>query len=208
MALASMLATVGLGFLLLPSDSRAFWSEVLPETGRIGAPSYVANQSVKGLLARFLGDEAPALDPAWFALASVVGLVLVLAAARLAALGDRAAGLWVAALGMLMASPVSWSHHWVWLAPLALAVLCSEARRDVPRPARWAVAAMLGSALLQVIWWVPSRDGRELEWNAWQVLLGNAYVWCALLMTVALVPLAVAQVRALLAGRGGVGSAA
>ncbi|WP_180802188.1 glycosyltransferase 87 family protein, partial [Kytococcus schroeteri] len=46
-ALASMLATVGLGFLLLPSDSRAFWSEVLPETGRIGAPSYVANQSVK-----------------------------------------------------------------------------------------------------------------------------------------------------------------
>ncbi|MFC0360265.1 glycosyltransferase 87 family protein [Kytococcus schroeteri] len=207
-ALASMLATVGLGFLLLPSDSRAFWSEVLPETGRIGAPSYVANQSVKGLLARFLGDEAPALDPAWFALASVVGLVLVLAAARLAALGDRAAGLWVAALGMLMASPVSWSHHWVWLAPLALAVLCSEARRDVPRPARWAVAAMLGSALLQVIWWVPSRDGRELEWNAWQVLLGNAYVWCALLMTVALVPLAVAQVRALLAGRGGVGSAA
>ncbi|WP_374927860.1 glycosyltransferase 87 family protein [Kytococcus sedentarius] len=205
-AIGSMLATVAIGFLLLPGNSRAFWTEVLPETGRIGAPSYVANQSVKGVLARFLGDEAPALDPAWFGISLVVGLVLVLAAARLAALGDRSAGLWVASLGMLLASPVSWSHHWVWLVPLALAVLCSAARDDVPRVAHWATGGMLAAAVLQVIWWVPSRDGRELEWNAWQMVLGNAYVWGGLLLTLALVPLALRQVRELLAGRGGVGS--
>lgn len=205
-ALGAMLATIGLGFLVLPGDSRAFWTEVLPETGRIGAPSYVANQSVKGVLARFLGDEAPALDPAWFVISVVVGVVLVLAAARLSALGDRSAGLWVASIGMLLASPVSWSHHWVWMVPLALAVLCSAARKDVPRLARWAAGGMLAAAVLQVIWWVPSRDGRELEWNAWQMVLGNAYVWGGLLLTVALVPLAARQVRELLAGRGGVGS--
>ena len=205
-ALGAMLATIGLGFLVLPSDSRAFWTEVLPETGRIGAPSYVANQSVKGVLARFLGDEAPALDPAWFVISVVVGVVLVLAAARLSAVGDRSAGLWVASIGMLLASPVSWSHHWVWMVPLALAVLCSAARKDVPRLARWAAGGMLAAAVLQVIWWVPSRDGRELEWNAWQMVLGNAYVWGGLLLTVALVPLAARQVRELLAGRGGVGS--
>ncbi|WP_462416968.1 glycosyltransferase 87 family protein [Kytococcus sp. Marseille-QA3725] len=207
-ALASMAATVGVGFLALPGNSRAFWTEVLPETGRIGAPSYVANQSVKGLLARFLGDESPALDPAWFGISLVVGVVLVLAAARLAALGERSSGLWLAAVGMLLASPVSWSHHWVWLVPLALAVLCSEARREVPRAARWAVAAMLGAALLQSIWWVPSRDGREMEWNAWQMLWGNAYVWTGLLLTMAVLPLAAQQVRELAHGRGGVGSAA
>ena len=136
----------------------------------------------------------------------VVGVVLVLAAARLSAVGDRSAGLWVASIGMLLASPVSWSHHWVWMVPLALAVLCSAARKDVPRLARWAAGGMLAAAVLQVIWWVPSRDGRELEWNAWQMVLGNAYVWGGLLLTVALVPLAARQVRELLAGRGGVGS--
>ncbi len=203
-SVASMLATIAIGFAVLPRTSWDFWTQVLPETGRIGAPSYVANQSVKGLLARFLGDESPALDPAWFVGALLVGVVLVLAGGRLAALGDRSAGLWLACLGMLMASPVSWSHHWVWIAPLVLALLLSAARRDVPYLAWVGVGAMTVAAALQVIWTVPFRDGREMEWNAWQMVLGNSYVLAGLVVAVAAVPLAVRQGRDLLAGRGGV----
>lgn len=197
-AVASAVGTALLGLLVLPADSRAYWTEVLLETDRIGTPEYQTNQSIKGVVARFVGPDSGLLDPAWFVVSLVVGLVAVLAAARLSRRGHEAAGLSVAAVGMLLASPVSWSHHWVWVVLLVGSLVFTAARTEVPALARWSALALAGAMVLEMIWWVPGRDGVELEWNAWQVVVGNVYVWCGLVLLAALLPLAARQVRALL----------
>jgi len=109
------LATFGLGFLILPRESKIYWGELLPDTSRVGGGGYVDNLSLRGALLHFTGPEVDVTLP-W--------LLLVLAAAvaagvviRLAALaGADLLALGTAALLMLLASPVSWSHHWVWVA--------------------------------------------------------------------------------------------
>jgi len=70
------------------------------------------------------------------------------------------------ALVVLLVSPVSWSHHWVWCVPILLAVWRV-------RPLAAAVGAFV--FLLSPHWWWDSDDG----WTALTLTLGNVYVWCA-----------------------------
>ncbi len=76
---------------------------------------------------------------------------------------------------VLLASPVSWSHHWVWVAPalmvLTLEVLRAPSRRNV------AVAVGIGAVfLIGPHHLLPAGDGRELAWALPQHLVGGAYV--------------------------------
>ncbi|MFF3037802.1 glycosyltransferase 87 family protein [Arthrobacter citreus] len=127
------LATFGLGFLILPRESKTYWGELLPDTSRVGGGAYVDNLSFRGALLHFAGPEADVTVP-W--------LLLCLAAAAAAAVIIRLAtmagmdllALTAAALLMLLASPVSWSHHWVWAA--LFLPLAGAAVRGLPRQRR------------------------------------------------------------------------
>lgn len=55
--------TVLLGAFVLPAASVDFWTRRLYETGRVGKPWIVDNQSLQGLIARALGEPSP--GPAW-----------------------------------------------------------------------------------------------------------------------------------------------
>ena len=109
------LATFGLGFLILPRESRTYWSELLPDTSRIGGAGYVDNLSLKGAILHFGGPGFPA-DVPWL----ILSLLAVAAAAfiirRAGIQGRPFTALAATALLMLLISPVSWSHHWVWVA--------------------------------------------------------------------------------------------
>lgn len=109
------LASFGLGYLILPRESRTYWLDLLPDTSRIGGAGYVDNLSIKGAILHFAGPDFP-VDLPWL----VLSLLAVAAAALIIRLagnrGDRFTALAATALLMLLISPVSWSHHWVWAA--------------------------------------------------------------------------------------------
>lgn len=174
-ALASTVASIGVGWLVMPDDSRQYWFHTLKETGRIGAPYFAGNQSLKGFVFR-LGLADGASTALWLAL-SVIAVVLAAAwMYRLLARDAVATAVMVNAAAILLVSPVSWSHHWVWVAPALL--IAGSAIVD-GRRGRGFVAAFVVAVLLFYVgpqWVLPSRHDRELSWAWWQQILGSSYV--------------------------------
>lgn len=148
---AGFLATVLLGWLLRPVESLQFWLEILPDTSRIGGAGYVDNLSIKGALLHF-GVPAAAVTLPWVVLSLLV-VVLAAAVIRLAsAQGARTVAMSATALAMLLISPVSWSHHWVWVAAVlpAFAWTLREAP-DRYRRLRAVMTAVLAFSVLAFI---------------------------------------------------------
>lgn len=161
--------TVAAGQLVLPGASTSYWTDGLLRPGRVGPPALAHNQSVSGALTRLLDAPPPTL--VWLAVAGPLALgVLALAAAAWRA-GDRGLGSCVAAVAMLLASPVSWSHHWVWAVPMAL-VLWERSR--------WVAGAWAVVFVARPVLWPPWGAGREYAWAPWEHALGNAYLLAAL----------------------------
>ncbi len=182
-AFASFVGFGLLGAALAPTDSREYWFGALLDPGRVGGLPFVGNQSLHGVLVRLgLPDEVRSVLWALLGLA-VVALVWV-AVVRTRRAGADLAGLLAVAAGGLLISPVSWSHHWVWVAP-GVVLLAAVVRRR-PRLA-WAAVPLVLLFVVAPQWLLPYRDGRELRWHWWQHLVGNAYVWTALAVLVALV---------------------
>lgn len=114
-ATATFLATVVVGFLVLPRDSTYFWLRGgFDDVARITSDP-VANTSLKGLFIRLHLGGAPMVGTTG-ALALAALAVAVLAWRR----GHSVLGVAVAGMASAALSPFSWSHHWVWVVPLAI----------------------------------------------------------------------------------------
>jgi alpha-1,2-mannosyltransferase len=112
-ATVTFLATVVLGFLVLPRDSTYFWLRGgFADVARITSDP-VANTSLKGLFVRMHLGAVPT-TAAVAALAVVALAVAVLAWRR----GHAVLGMAVVGMASAALSPFSWSHHWVWVVPL------------------------------------------------------------------------------------------
>ncbi len=191
-AVATFAATVAIGFITAPSAARQYWGGDFLVGDKIGQ-SYVGNQSLKGVLLRLL-DESTAADRLYVLVAIIVVVAGLWLAVRAHRAGDELLAVVVTALTMLLVSPISWSHHWVWVA-LVLVLL---ADRILRRPLGWAPPVLAGLVVLTwawfgrigddgrsdprlavlpqgLIWRVPRRDGRELAWHGIQHLTGNLY---------------------------------
>ncbi|QCY46495.1 Polyprenol-phosphate-mannose-dependent alpha-(1-2)-phosphatidylinositol mannoside mannosyltransferase [Glutamicibacter creatinolyticus] len=136
-------ATIAVGWLVAGGESMTFWSSLLESATRVGDPAAMYNLSLNSLLFH-LGLEGSAQKLAWAA--ACLGMVLLgYAAIRLAQRrGDVLAAISVNALVMLAISPVSWFHHWVWIA-LGLPVVWVAAWR------RRGIARALGRGLCLVL---------------------------------------------------------
>ena len=120
MACAGFAFTVLLGFVILPKDSAKWWFDGLfVQGGRTGFTGWAGNQSLNGLITRLTGSIDGAKS-AWIVAAVLVGVTGVTGAALLDRKGHPGPGLLMAALTGLLVSPISWDHHWVWIAPGAL----------------------------------------------------------------------------------------
>jgi Glycosyltransferase family 87 len=201
-AAAAFVVTVLVGFPLLPHASRQWWLHgYFLQASRTGFIGEMLNQSERGLITRLIGSVASA-QPVWLATAIVTGILGLAAAMVLDRAGNTFAGLMVCALTALLVSPISWDHHWVWVAP-GLAVLVDAAVRagsGWPRAGWIAAAAAVvvafgawprlwphaGTGLLQggLIWYAPvsafsSGDNPayvEYHWRGLQEIAGNLYV--------------------------------
>ncbi|WP_280467483.1 glycosyltransferase 87 family protein [Nocardia cyriacigeorgica] len=173
--IASAIGAVGLGFLVFPSDSMEYWFHTLADTGRIGPPYYAGNQSLKGLAFR-LGVSDSLATVIWISLSLVAIGLAALWMRRLIEAGASVAALMVNAAAILLVSPVSWSHHWVWVAPALLVTADAIARGRRNPLLIGAVTAMTVMFLIGPHWLLPHEADRELDWSWWQQMLGSGYV--------------------------------
>lgn len=153
--------TVLLGWLMRPAESFQFWLEILPDTSRIGGAGYVDNLSIKGALLHFGVPEAGVTVP-WLLLSMLVvgaGAMVIKAASDQ---GARVVAISATALTMLLISPVSWSHHWVWMAAVLPAFAWTL--RETPhrqQVTRWLMGGVLGASII-VFFFSPKRIGEAL----------------------------------------------
>ena len=186
-ALAGFAGTVALGALVLPGASVEFWTRRLFETTRVGKAWIVDNQSLQGLAARLAHTAEP--GALWLIPAVLVALAgAVLARDVYLRHGRDGWGVLVTALGALLVSPISWSHHWVWCVPL-LALLAPP---GAGRRARWGRRAALAVGVVftaRSLWLVPKAGGLDLRLAWWCQPLASPYplLAVALLAAVAVV---------------------
>jgi alpha-1,2-mannosyltransferase len=184
--------TVGLGFVLLPRASAVYWGDQILRPSKY---FHLDNQSLNGVILR-LTHAGPDAHGYWLIAAVVVGIaglaVSILASRR----GHELLGLVECAATGLLVSPISWSHHYVYVVP-ALVLAAYGPRRLGYR--------ILGAALLVGLfgWWplpignqggydpaakllprgllllAPNRGNSgtvEFTWRGLELIVGNYYV--------------------------------
>ncbi len=133
-AVGAFLLTVAAGFAALPHESRQYWLDGLfLSPDRVGPVDWVGNQSLYGALVRLAGSEQAA-RPYWLAAAAVTAAAGLWAAAGQSRRGAELSAVATCAVTGLLISPISWSHHWVWIAPVL--VLAADAAVRAARRAR------------------------------------------------------------------------
>lgn len=145
-----------------PGLSLGFWTGLAAgDTGLGDSIVYYSNQSVMGTWLRLFGVGALAKLCA-LAACAVVAALGVVTAVRWHRRGEPVFAICLIGVTSLLASPVSWSHHFVWVVPMGLALLTG------PSP-RWL-------RLLTLVWvgWVAAAPFKRLP-NGGDVEL--AYTW-------------------------------
>lgn len=130
-ALVTFAASIVLGAVLAPADSVTFWSGRLSGVGTPLDLGYVDNQSLRGILVR-LGGTGPVTIGLWCVAAAAVGAAALVLARRCVREGAPLLGAAVLAVAGTLVSPISWSHHWVWVLAFG-PVLVEHARRSRSR---------------------------------------------------------------------------
>ncbi|GAA1993774.1 glycosyltransferase 87 family protein [Amycolatopsis minnesotensis] len=170
-ALATFASASALALLVLPGDTVRYLTTGMFNDHFAAGKSWVGNQSWQGFLARTVPDGwAPPLTVLFVAVCAAATAFLV---RRLYRAGDERAALLVTAGCSVLVSPISWTHHWVWVVP-ALSYLLARRRM-------WQAVAV---ATVYTGWTtavVPGGGGREHGWTFAQALVGNAYLISAVL---------------------------
>jgi alpha-1,2-mannosyltransferase len=142
-AVLTFAAAIGLGFLLAPADSVVYWVEgTFAAASRISDVAATTNHSWGGLLAR---ADAPSWTYPVGTIAIGAGGLAV--AVRVHRRGDELLAVTLCGLLSAAVAPFAWSHHFVWVAPLA--VLLAQRAAAGGRAAGGALAVLL---LVSVAW--------------------------------------------------------
>ena len=120
-------ATVAVSVAVIGQQARYYFTDLLGDASRIGPIGTSFNQSWRGAISRILGRDA-GYGPAVLA-AIAVTAVLALLAWRALDAADRLGRLLVVELFGLLVSPISWTHHWIWLLPLMIWLAARNARK-------------------------------------------------------------------------------
>jgi alpha-1,2-mannosyltransferase len=162
------------GALLLPTDTVSYLTGGMLGGDDATGNAWGGNQSLNGLLQRLTGQASWAFAVAAVSAGACV-VVALLVARKLHTRGEALGAVLVTGCAGALASPISWSHHWVFVVPLA-ALLVRQVRSSSAREPR----VLLGALVVVFSGWalfvVPMGEGHELRWNPVQLLLGDAYV--------------------------------
>lgn len=134
--------------LVLPRESWQFFTALLWDTDRVGFLGGSANQSVNGILARFVAPEAPS-TLLWASLSAALVVVGYRRVRRAVRTGDTLAAITLIGLLGVLISPASWPHHIVWVLPAVVILGAALRRHWVEVGARGLTTAALARADLR-----------------------------------------------------------
>jgi hypothetical protein len=158
-----------IGYLVNPAASRLYWTKLFYDTKRVSVP-YISNQSVYSAVVRILGGighVGPWLDVVSLVLGAA-GLALAVSLARRE---DWLGATAVTGVTGLLVSPVSWTHHWVWVLP-ALVVLLRGGKG-----ARIAAACGYFLFVLAPNWFTPhTHSDGQFGFHGVVTLVANCFV--------------------------------
>lgn len=171
-------ATVGISVVVVGDQTRYYFTELLGDAHRVGPIATSFNQSWRGAISRILGHDVGFGPPLVVAL--VVTAVLAVLAWRALDGADQLGRLIVVELFGLLLSPISWTHHWVWLVPLMIWAIHGAGRPL--RGARIAGWGWLALTLIGVPWLLSFAQP-----TIWQIGRPWYLAWAGLIYTVAAV---------------------
>lgn len=177
-SIASFAAATLLAFVIAPSDSLFYWTDrVFNATSmRIGGP--LANESVVASLEKLGMTGFPlTLTAVLLAVAVLAGTWFGTRAAL--AGGDLVLALGTTAAGVLLLSPISWSHHWVLALPTgAIVLLRGYQRHHGP-------LLVSGWLAVVILWLAPHYSLPSVSrWDVLDDIIGSTYQLLALALLV------------------------
>jgi alpha-1,2-mannosyltransferase len=176
-AAAAVVATLA-GFAFAWRDSFQYWTETVRNTDRIGTVTLNTNQNIAGALARMGLGEGERFVVWTLACFAVLSLT-VWAARRVMRADQPVLALVCVAMFGLVVSPVSWSHHWVWVLPTVIVSTVVAYRQ---RHVALGLVTLAGVALMV---WTPiplMPEHHETSASLWRQLAGGSYLWWAIAM--------------------------
>ena len=175
---ASFVVCGALAWAVWPGLSRTYWFHDLLQVKRIGTIAYSGNQSWYAVVHRapFHGHGSTAV---WLALSVVTIALGTFVAWRCDQTGRRSFALVPIALLALLVSPVSWSHHWIWVI-LVPPLLVGRGRAQVTAGVRASMWVLVALTIAAPYWWLnagAADDALEALLPAWAFVL--LAVWSA-----------------------------
>lgn len=191
-AITSIASGVGftlLAFLLLPSSSKVYWTETLSDPSRIGNLSYITNQSVRGMFSRLVHDHQDVVEWIWMGSVALTLIGVAVAMFRVLKAGSPHGAVLLNSLIALLCSPVSWSHHWVWLIPVALGFAAGAWSQRHSAPATAATSMVMAlittiPMLVPTFWNMPYDSEAAPAWPLALHPSGSSYVVIAIAIVI------------------------
>lgn len=133
-AVCTAIATTLVAAVVTPSETWHFYTSLAWDSDRVGFLGGSANQSMNGLIARIMAPHDPS-KAIWLALVLAVGIPVAVRIRKAILAGDDLAALTMTGLLGILVSPVSWSHHIVWVIPASVIIchrLIKASNTDTP----------------------------------------------------------------------------
>jgi alpha-1,2-mannosyltransferase len=148
---ATVVVVTAAAWAVLPHDSALYWFHEATDAARTGPLGIVSNQSWNGVVHRAPFHGGHLGTAVWLLLSAATLACGVLLTKWLVEASRTAEAIVVLALTELLVSPVSWSHHWSWLAvvPIVAVSLWS-----VHRSVAIALVVLVGLAVAAPYLWL------------------------------------------------------
>ena len=181
MAAGTFAATVVVGFVVLPGDALRYWGGTFLDSSRVGDPQNVRSQSLRSLLVRW-AHTTHGVDPGWLVLVVAVAAAALVLAVWAHRRGDELLAMCVCATAILLVSPITWQHHWVWMVPTLIWMV-----RRAWRTRSWPLGAVAAAVALEFFarpyqWGIPVDRVADLHLDTVQLLQSSTYGVTALLI--------------------------
>jgi alpha-1,2-mannosyltransferase len=141
----------GLSWLFWPGASGTYWFSDMSDAARVGPIAYAGNQCWYAILHR---PPFPASGStlAWLLLSLMTLGASTFVVWRCVSARQKAPAIVATALAGLLISPISWTHHWVWV--LLIPALTPRHRSsDIPQPVRLMLWGLFALTIAAPYWW-------------------------------------------------------
>jgi alpha-1,2-mannosyltransferase len=186
-AIGVFVAAAAVGEAASPHASWRYWSHELWNPAHTGNVAWIGNQGIVGVVARAVRHQLSATST--FTLVVVVGGIGLAVASVAYRQWSPLLGLLVVEATESLASPVSWSHHFVWVV-LLIAWLALGA--DRPTHGAWWAVGVASVFWAAPIWWVHHGSALTFAGRGWLIPVSDCFF---LVLTAVVVATAIAVIR-------------